>query len=215
MQKLLGHVMVPAGPPTLVEDGTSYLPPSASEAALPSVSFDAFYRKTWRFVLRCLGRLGVPPSALDDVFQEVFLVVHRRLPEYKAPPENQDQAERVWVFQILRFVLRSQRRQHVRKEAVFRSDGTDLESVAAATDTPHVIAERSERVRLLYELLATLDDGKRELFVLVELEGLTVRDAASALGVNERTAYSRLNAARAEFEKAFERSRARDEWRLK
>ena len=215
MQKLFVHALVPAGPPTVVEDGTSYRCPSASDAALSSVSFDVFYRKTWRFVLRCLGRLGVPPSALDDVFQEVFLVVHRRLPEYEAPAENQDQAERVWVFQILRFVLRSHRRQHFRKEAVFRSDSTDLESVAAATDTPHVIAERSERVRLLYELLATLDDGKRELFVLVELEGLSVRDAASALGLNERTAYSRHNVARAEFNKAFERSRARDEWRLK
>jgi RNA polymerase sigma-70 factor, ECF subfamily len=215
VQKLSGHVLVPAAPPILAEDGTSCRRSSASEAVSSSVSFDAFYRKTWRFVLRCLGRLGVPPSALDDVFQEVFLVVHRRLPEYQPPPENQEQAERVWVFQILRFVIRSHRRQHQRKEAAFRSDATDLESVPAATETPLVIAERSERVRLLYDLLATLDDGKRELFVLVELEGLSVPDAASALGLNERTAYSRLNAARTEFSKAFERSRARDEWRLK
>ena len=215
MQKLFAHVMAPAGPPTLVEDGSPYLPSSASEAALPSVSFDVFYRKTWRFVFRCLARLGVPESALDDVFQDVFLVVHRRLPEYEAPPENQDQAERVWVFQILRFVLRTHRRQHFRRAAVFPPEGTDLESVAAVTDTPHVIVERSERVQLLHDLLAMLDEGKRELFVLVQLEGLSVRDAASALGLNERTAYSRLNAARAEFDKAFERSRARDEWRLK
>ncbi len=212
MQELLGHVMVPPA-------GSSRPRHAHREGALPSVSFDRFYRDTWRFVWRSLARLGVPPSAVDDLFQEVFLVVHRRLPQYVAPDDKQEIAERVWVFQILRFVVRTHRRRFQRKGAALVPASadveTDLESVAAPTETPLALAERSERVRLLYELLACLDDDKREIFVLVELEELTVPDAASALGLNERTAYSRVSAARAEFRRAYDRHRAREDWRLK
>ncbi|AKU94933.1 RNA polymerase sigma factor RpoE [Labilithrix luteola] len=216
MPKLLGHILAPAAPAPVIEAERTASPRfTAGDAALPSASFDAFYRDTWRFVWRSLGRLGAPQWAMEDLFQEVFLVVHRRLPDYEPPSENADLAARVWVFRILRFVLRSHRRGSHRKGAPFHSDAIDLDAVPGATETPHVIAERSERVQLLYDLLDTLDSEKREIFVLVELEGLTARDAASALALNERTARTRLNAARADFKKAFERHRARDEWRLK
>ena len=186
-----------------------------SDAALAASSFDAFYRSTWRFVWRSLGRLGAPAAAMPDLFQEVYLVVHRRLPEYEAPAENHDVAERVWLMQIIRFVLRSHRRREHRKYTTFESEPADLETLPAPSETPFGIAERSERVRVLYELLDTLDEEKREIFVLVELEGLTVRDAALALKRNEHTARTCLNAARAAFRKSFDRYRARDEWRLK
>jgi len=47
-----------------------------------------------------------------------------------------------------------------------------------------------------------MDDTKRAIFVLVELEQMTVREAAEALGINFNTAYSRLRVARAAFEAA-------------
>lgn len=213
MLKLLDHPIVAPIPPCVVAEDGSRHHVSESESALPS--FDVVYRNYWRLVWRSLGRLGAPAAAMDDLFQEVFLVVHRRLPEYEPPPENRESAERVWIIQIVRFVLRSHRRHQQRKGLAFRSEPTDLEAVASATETPLGIAERTERVRLLYELLDALDDDKREVFVLVELEGLSVRDAAHALNKNEFTTRSCLNAARAEFKRAFERHRARDEWRLR
>ncbi len=189
---------------------------SGSEPALASApSFDAFHRNNWRFVWRLLGRFGVAPTAMEDLFQEVFLVVHRRLPEYEAPHENRELTQRVWILQIVRYVLRAHWRQQQRKGPAFNSEATDLESMPAATETPLSVAERSERVQLLYDLLAALDDDKRELFVLVELEGLTVREAALILQKNEYTARSCLATARAELKRAFERHRARDEWRLR
>ncbi len=189
------------------------LPKSASAQA--SASFDAFYRNNWRFVWRSLGRFGAAPAAMEDLFQEVFLIVHRRLPGYEPPLENPVLTERVWVLQIIRYVLCAHWRQQQRKGPAFTSDDTDVESMPATTATPHGVAERSERVQLLYDLLATLDEDKRELFVLVELEGLSVRDAALALQKNENTARSCLATARAELKRALERHRARDEWRLR
>ena len=223
---MLDHPIAPRIRPGILEDERARRQPSdpalserealsERDSGLASASFEAFYRDHWRFVWRSLGRLGAASAAMDDLFQEVFLVIHRRLPEYEPPTDSRELAERVWVLEIIRNVLRTHWRQHQRKGSAFNSESPDLESMPAATETPLGIAERSERVKLLYDLLATLDADKRELFVLVELEGLSVREAALALNKNEHTARSCLSAARAEFKRAFERHRARDEWRLR
>jgi RNA polymerase sigma-70 factor (ECF subfamily) len=70
-------------------------------------------------------------------------------------------------------------------------------------------------VRLLGELLGELDDGKREVFVMAHLEEMTTSEIAEAVGENVNTVYSRLRAARVEFEQAFERHRARQAWKAR
>ncbi len=223
--KLLDHPIAPRLSPRVVDDRptgrrevASSEPgcePSENEVVQASAAFDAFYVKQWRFVWRSLGRLGAAEAAVEDLFQEVFLVVHKRLPAYEPAAENRELAERVWVLEIIRNVLRTHRRQQQRKGAAFNSESSDLEAMPAPTETPLGIAESSERVRLLNELLATLDEDKREVFVLVELEGMSVREAALALNKNESTARSCLTTARAELKRAYDRHRVRDEWRLR
>jgi RNA polymerase sigma-70 factor (ECF subfamily) len=63
------------------------------------------------------------------------------------------------------------------------------------------------------ELLQTLDDDKREIFVLSHLEQMTAPEIAEILGENVNTVYSKLRAARDEFEEALERRRVHDAWR--
>ena len=58
-----------------------------------------------------------------------------------------------------------------------------------------------EKLTLLYQVLGTLDEDKRNVFVLHELEQLGIPEVAEALGINLNTAYSRLRAARAAFER--------------
>src|SRR5437868_5403915 len=60
-----------------------------------------------------------------------------------------------------------------------------------------------------------VDDDKREVFVLAELEGMTAKEIADAIGSNASTVYSRLRAARLDFEKAADRYRRRDAWRMR
>ncbi len=67
-------------------------------------------------------------------------------------------------------------------------------------------------MRRLHALLDTLGQEKREIFVLAELEQLSVVEIAELLEVNLNTAYARLRAARAEFEAALVRQRANDEF---
>jgi len=89
--------------------------------------------------------------------------------------------------------------------------GEDLEAMPGERQSPDASAEQAERVRLLHRLLAQLDDDKREVFVLAELEGLTAIEIAEALESNPNTIASRLRAARREFEAALERATREDE----
>ena len=62
-----------------------------------------------------------------------------------------------------------------------------------------------------HRLLAGLDETKREVFILAELEGLTLAEISEALGVNQNTVASRLRAARREFEVALDEATDQDE----
>jgi len=74
-------------------------------------------------------------------------------------------------------------------------------------------AETRDKLRLVDELLRSLDDDKREVFVLAHLEQMTAPEIAEILSENVNTVYSRLRAAKEEFEQALERRRANDAWR--
>jgi RNA polymerase sigma-70 factor (ECF subfamily) len=183
-------------------------PRATAGAAAPVrtwADFETIYREHFRFVWRTVRRLGIEGALIDDVVQEVFVVVHRRLADF----EGRSTAK-TWLYGIVRRVVADHRRTLRRKPL---GNGTDAEGVDAATlpeEGPEASAEQAERVRLLHRLLGQLDEAKREAFILAELEGLTLAEIAEALGVNANTVASRLRAARREFEAALE-----EHWRLR
>jgi RNA polymerase sigma-70 factor (ECF subfamily) len=183
----------------------------ADAMALPD--FDTLYDHYVDFVWRNARRLGVSPAGLDDVVQDVFLVAHRKLGEL-----TQSQGLRAWVFGILIRVVRAHRRTVQRKEPHRRpgASSIDPDGLPAHHDgSPLVAAERRDAVQLLYTVLSELDDAKREVFVLAELEELTEGQISEILEENPNTVHSRLRAARKQFDLAVERFRTRDEWRLR
>jgi RNA polymerase sigma-70 factor, ECF subfamily len=174
------------------------------------VNFLQLYDLYGPFVWRTARRLGVSEGALEDVVQETFLVIHRRFDEPRAG------SLRGWLYGIATRVVRNHRRSIRRKSPhLIDSEWTDPDKLAATVAGPLENIERAEAARALQALLATLDDDKREVFVLVELEQLSAPEVAEALGTNVNTVSSRLRVARAEFEQAARRLRARDEWRLR
>ncbi len=220
--------MVPRGPGQLTGVRTSAQLLSASEldvrgaAALPASvtssvhavpsppTFESVYDDHADFVWRNAKRLGVGNDALDDVVQQVFLVVHRRLLE--APVEV---PLRAWVFGILSHVVRDHRRGVRRKSPHHAQAPIDPATVAEPSRGPFDSLARTEALEVVIGLLAELGDEKREIFVLSELEQLTAQEIADSLGLNVNTVYSRLRAARQDFERAAERARSRDTWRLR
>jgi|SRR5450432_1644379 len=179
--------------------------------APPAPTFDELYESYVDFVWRSVRRLGVNEGAVDDVVQQVFLVVYRRLPEF-----TPGGSVRTWIFGIAVRVVREHRRSLRRKSPHAFAPQTDPEMLAderqKGADESTALAEAA---RLVQAWLDELDEDKREVFVLAELEQMTAQEIAEATGTNASTVYSRLRAARADFEKAAERYRRRDEWRLR
>jgi RNA polymerase sigma-70 factor, ECF subfamily len=181
--------------------------PSGPSAPAPeSLRFAAVYQEYFDFVWRSVRGLGVAASGVDDAVQEIFVVVHRRLPEFEGRSTL-----RTWLSGIVLNVARRHRRAAQRKNLHELEAGStaDIECVAGDAD-PYEATAAAEGARLLQRILSGLDDEKREVFVLAELEELTVPEIAGALGIKLNTAYSRLRLARVEFERALARERARD-----
>jgi RNA polymerase sigma-70 factor (ECF subfamily) len=197
-----------SGPP-VTDPSPGGLPPASAALvqAGADLSFDAIYREQFAFTWRSAKRLGVHDAFLDDVVQEVFVIVHRRLGGFEGRS-----ALRTWLFGITLRVARDHKRSAARKNP---SAAVDPDSLRTAAPGPSESLEKAEAVRLLYAILDEMDDDRREIFVMAELEQIAMSDVAETLGINVNTAYARLRAARQAFEGALERRRARDEWRLR
>jgi RNA polymerase sigma-70 factor (ECF subfamily) len=165
-----------------------------------------FYDAHVAFVWRNLRRLGVAEAQLPDAAQEVFLVVHRRWSSFDAAWSS----PRTWLFGIVLRVAQNERRSWRRRSARLApaSPPELLERVASAADTPAELLSKREAARQLERLLETLPDAERAIFLLVDVEQMSVPEAAEALRLNLNTAYSRVRAARANFERALARFHA-------
>jgi len=139
------------------------------------------------YLWRTFRHLGIAESDIEDLCQEVFLVVQRKLAEFEGRS-----ALKTWLYGIcLRVASDHRRRAHVRHE---RAQAEPAEHLAAAGGfRPD---ERAEARSLLQALLGELDEDKRTVLVLYELEGLTMKEVAEVVGCPLQTAYSRLHAAR-------------------
>lgn len=159
-------------------------PERASLNATPA--FADVFREHARYLWRALLGLGVRAADVDDACQEVFLVVHRRLPEFDG------RSIRSWLYAIcLRVASDYRRSARVRHEI----------PVPEVPDAPFAARqqtelESSELWKRLLSALDELDAQKRGAFVLYEIEDLTLREVAEALDCPLQTAYSRLQSAR-------------------
>lgn len=181
--------------------------PSLAHALAPPYdgvvpAFDDVYAAYVGFVWRVLRTFGVPEAQLEDAVQDVFIVVHRRLGEWQGRA-----AITTWLFAIARRVAGGHRRRAGRRVDRMTERITDdaIEEIAderAGTADPFGELSRARAAATVVEILEQLDDDKRIVFALVELEQLAVPEVARMLDLNLNTTYSRLRLARAAFEAA-------------
>jgi RNA polymerase sigma-70 factor (ECF subfamily) len=194
------------------------IPAQARDDAGPQpLRFDSVYYSYAPFVWRNARRLGVSHGAVEDVMQEVFLVVYRRLPEFeeRATPASPAPltSMRAWLSAILIRVVRAHRRQARRKDGASEHAPPSPEPdslIDGRAPSPLEAAERDEAVQELYAILSRMNEERREVLVLSELEELTAPEIAQALQVNVNTVSWRLRTARQEFERMVLKRRAVD-----
>ncbi|MBN1605469.1 MAG: sigma-70 family RNA polymerase sigma factor [Polyangiaceae bacterium] len=166
--------------------------------------FASIYQQYFDFVWASVRRLGVESAAVDDVVHDVFIVIHGRLHTLRRP-----EALRSWIYGIVRRTVSDHRRSQRVRMASGRRLACEADAPCAAT--PLDIAAQNEKVRLLFNLLKELDVPKREIFMMVELDELTVPEVAEILQIPVNTAYTRLRAARQAFEQALTRHEGQQE----
>jgi RNA polymerase sigma-70 factor (ECF subfamily) len=152
------------------------------------------------FVWRSLRRLGLLEHEADDGTQRVFLVVSRRLESI------QPGSERAFLFRTAVRVASSVRRTIARRREVLCEQPPETAEVAPRSDE---LLEQRQARELLDEVLASLDMDLRAVFVLFELEELSLPEIAQMLGIPRGTASSRLRRAREAFSSELARRQAR------
>jgi RNA polymerase sigma-70 factor (ECF subfamily) len=182
---------------------TARQPPSV--VALPDTStaqegFRALYEAHFAFVSRTLLYFGVAPNLAEDAAQEVFVTLHRRLGDYDGTTPI-----RSWLWGMCRHVALTERRTSARADR--RANGAPPPMASLAPDEA---LEQKQAVDFIQNFLASLSEEHREVFVMMEIEGMSAPEAALALGEKTNTVYSRLRLAREHFERAGARLRARE-----
>jgi RNA polymerase sigma-70 factor, ECF subfamily len=167
-------------------------------AAAAPKTFAEVYAENASFVWRSMRRLGVRPGDVEDTCQEVFLVVHSRFGDFKGG------SLRSWLFAIaLRVAADYRKRAFVKREVI--SEEADSGPDVAVAEEQTASVEKTEAIAILDSILSGLDDDKRAVFILFELEQMSMHEVATAVGCPLQTAYTRLHAARDQVNAAIER----------
>ena len=186
----------------------SVTPPgmAGKSVGLVRLSFESVYRAHAKTVARWAMRLLGPSGDFEDVVQDVFLVVRRRLPGFRGEAEIT-----TWLYEITVRVVQDWRRRARwwswvtgRGQSPSRGQATFVPTAEMPKD-PLTLLEARERTRLLYRLLDELGEVHRTTFILFELEGLSGEQIAAITDTRISTVWVRLSRARRKF---IERMRA-------
>lgn len=182
--------MVALESPLLLQSSTPVRAVAPESGTMPAatrkLSVAEIFREHGAYVFRLLRRLGVPEADLDDATQEVFVSVHRALDRY----EEQNRM-RAWLSRIC---VREASRQRRRRPPAGTVEVDDL--AAASAPGPEEVAEAKQARADFEHLLTVLDEERRAVFVLYEVEEMPMEEVARAVSCPLATAYSRLRSAR-------------------
>jgi RNA polymerase sigma-70 factor, ECF subfamily len=162
----------------------------AADAARVERAVAAYSQSVWR----ALRRFGLAEADADDGVQQVFAIFVRRLAVVA------EDRERAFLLGCAARVASECRRAHQRRREE-PTDSADFEMTSGGPSPEHLL-ERKRGLHTLDRVISTLPSEQRAVFVLYEIEGLTLAEIGEALGLKLGTAASRLHRARARFEKA-------------
>lgn len=161
-------------------------------------TLEAIYEVWFTAVCQWVRALGAPEADREDLVQEVFVVVQRRLADFDG------QNLKGWLYQIARGKVRDYRRlRWVRRVVLWDWEGNREADGAAPIDerTPLAILATNEKRRLLMKLLDSLNEAERTAIVLFEVDGYSGQEIAELQGVPLNTVWTRIHKARGRLSK--------------
>jgi RNA polymerase sigma-70 factor, ECF subfamily len=185
---------VPMSPIT-ARSAAAHADEPAGSAAPPT--FEAVYAEHAATVARWAARLGGPTADVEDITQEVFVVVNRRLNEFRGQSRMS-----TWLFGITAKVAANERRRRKLRQWWLRLMPGAGEDAPAAGDGSLAQLEKRERRVLFHRALDRLSERHRRALVLFELEELSVDEVAAHMGLRPGNVRVLLHRARAAFLKS-------------
>ena len=140
-----------------------------------------FYAGVYNY-LRCMSR---EPGLAEDLTQETFMQVWQHLADMRDP-----KAARAWVYRIARNEFLQHRRRTTGDTVAFEDCNLDDRAALEAL-SPQLNLEREELQAAVRLAVDRLTDPHREVIVLHNLEGLSLRQIAQILNVPVGTVKSR------------------------
>jgi RNA polymerase sigma-70 factor, ECF subfamily len=184
-------------------DAAPGLPEADSAVTELRLSVARVHEEHGEFVWRTLYRMGVRPPHVEDVYQEVFLVVHRRLRTFTGQC-----AITTWLYEIcFRVAAGYRRKAHFRREELI-PDWSELDGLSSEAPSPERQLVTVQRAKQLERILDAMPLEYRVVFVMFEVEGLSSEEIAENVGAPLGTVYSRLHRARKRFAQSLARLRA-------
>lgn len=166
---------------------------SSLSAPFEQPEFDAVYRTWFHEVSRWARALGGAEAELEDLTQEVFMIVRRRLPDFNGGNLAG------WLYTITSRTVKDHRRNAWFRNIFSRPREVDLDKMEAGGGTPAEAIERRQAEHALFQLLERMSEKRRAAFVLFEIEGYSGEEIAALEGVPVATIWTRLHHARKEF----------------
>jgi RNA polymerase sigma-70 factor, ECF subfamily len=165
--------------------------PVAASADLTQFAFRALFDAEFRYVWNTLRYLGVRPPDVQDVGQDVFLTVHRKLSAGEVP-----RSTRAWLFALCHSAASNYRQLARHRREALHEDVPDAPDSTRDAEAHLASHEESARVAAI---LDALELDRRTVLVSHDMDGIPVPELADALGIPLNTAYSRLRLARRDF----------------
>ncbi len=150
----------------------------------------ALYERYDGDVRRVVARLGARPADVDDLVQLTFLDVVGASARYDGR-----ESAKSWLLGLAVMQVRRARRSFAR--AVARAVAWGREP-SPSPPTPEDSTMTRQRAEKMSRALAALSPKKREVIVLVTIEGLSGEEVASLLAIPVATVWTRLHHARRE-----------------
>jgi len=168
-------------------------PATETRDEAPDSLLREIYEQEFDFIWRLLRRFGVRDRDREDLAHDVFVAVHGSLDRY-----DRGRPLRPWLFGVAFRVVSDYRRKASFQREVPVDEHRTASTPAVALET----LEAAERRALVAAGLERIPMDQRAVFVLHELEGQSVPEIASALGISDNTCYSRLRLGRERFTRA-------------
>ena len=137
-------------------------------------AFAELFRRHRSVVAAIAYRMLGPSADLEDVVQEVFLQVHRSLPDFR----NQAKFT-TWLHRVTVNVVLMTRRRAKSRPTYVHEDAARHEPASAPS--PDHSVSRTRRIEAFHNLLEKLSEKKRTVFVLHELERMPPAEIAEML----------------------------------